>query len=287
MNKQEQQLYEGEEFIVARHSIKPKGEDLPSEKYNGISEQGVELARQQSREWLRVLNEAPERSVLILSPTSEQIRTKSSMRAIAQEMKSATSQDEESNIFVITEEDYADHKLTYDEMIGIITSKIKEAPDKKFIISLPLFIKGFALGSGRWMDLEGNLTPYAADLLANNNNNDQACLEDWIASGGHSGNLEGPNPTKVAVEHLDGIKKLGSFAIRYIPNRPLIIGAVGHSWNLDALAVYLVNNGKVDFEGLKKVGRTMINEMEPIILTSDENGVKIKYGERLEALLEE
>lgn len=269
-------------FIAARHSIKPKGEYNPSEEYKGISEKGVELAREQAQKWLELLKNAPEKSVLLLSPTSEQIRTKSSMRAVAEEMKSFSSKDESSDVSIITEADFFDPKLTYNEMIGIITSKIEEAPDKKFVVSAPLFIKGFALGAGRWTDQKGNPTPYLLDLMERNGGDDQSCLEDWVANEGRSGDLGGPNPTSVAEEHLEGIKKLESFAKRYLSDRPIVVGAVGHSWNLDALAIYLANNGKVDSEGLEKVGGTMITEMEPIVLTSDENGEKLKYGERLE-----
>ena len=54
-------------FIATRHSIKPKGEDNPSEEYKGISEKGVELAREQAQKWLEVLKNAPEKAVLLLA----------------------------------------------------------------------------------------------------------------------------------------------------------------------------------------------------------------------------
>ncbi|MEI6498393.1 MAG: hypothetical protein WCO23_00310 [bacterium] len=276
-----------EDFIVARHGIKPTVEDLASEEFKGISENGVELARQQAHEWLGLLKNAPETSVLLLSPTSEQIRAKSSMRVMANEMKTIVSQDEELGISVITEEDFADPKLTYNEMIKTIISKLNEQPDKKFVISAPLFIRGFALGPDRWMDKKGKPTKYLIDVLARNNKNEQAGLEDWIKNEGHLGDLEGPNPTQVAEEHIDGIQKLANFAGKYVPERPLIIGAIGHSWNLDALAIYLANNRKVDMEGLSKVGGSMIKEMEPITLMSDQYGPKLKYGDRLEMLVED
>ena len=51
-------------------------------------------------------------------------------------------------------------------------------------------------------------------------------------------------------------------AERYAKDRPISIGMVGHSWNLDALATYLANDGKVTPEGFEKIGGKLIGETQ-------------------------
>jgi hypothetical protein len=67
----------------------------------------------------------------------------------------------------------------------------------------------------------------------------------------------------------------------------LIIGSVGHSWSLDALAVYLANNGDVTAEAFDKMKAKMIGETEMIKLTQKDRKQVLQYGELLIPLDEE
>lgn len=277
-------------FIAMRHSIKPEGEDTNSLEYPGISEKGVEKARQEAKNWLEMIRKSPEGSVIFLGGTSEQIRTKSTMRALVNEMKTIMAEEGNEDILVITEDDIADSKASYKEKLDKIMDIVKLNPTKKIVVSSPLSINEF--GTDGWLDETGTYSAYTQALLKATNNEDDASLIEWFKNEGRLGDLVGPNPTDVAKTYLVGIRKLARFANsafdeRGLERRPLTIGVVGHSRNLDALAVYLANNGKVNLEGLEKVGGTMIKEMEPIILTNNESGLTLKYGDRLELPLEE
>lgn len=162
-------------------------------------------------------------------------------------------------------------------MVQEVIKKIEENPNKKIVVEFPLFIKEFAMG-GRWADKKtGEYTDYTNALLAKYNKDDDKCLRGWIESEGHLDGLTGPNPTDVAKEHLQGAKRLHEFAEKYVKNRPVVVGSVGHSWNLDALAVYLANDGKVDLEGLEKVGGLMIKTAEMARIEVDGGDCKLIY----------
>lgn len=62
--------------------------------------------------------------------------------------------------------------------------------------------------------------------------------------------------------------------------RPIVIGFVGHSWALDVLAIYLVNDGEVTLEGFEKIGGAMIKETEIAELVLDGGKEKFKYRDK-------
>lgn len=264
-----------ESFFATRHSKKPKGEDLESKEFPGISERGVELAQERAKEIFKVLEDAEEGTVMFIGGASEAARTKSTAKVFGQEIKRIVAEEGKEDIFVLTKEDIIQKDKGYSQIIEEIAGRIKANPDKKVLVDFPLFLKEFQIR--RWLDEEGNFSSYTKALLERNKEDNLACLEDWIGNEGRIGNLEGPNPTKVAEEQLQGIKRLKEFAQKYIGERPLIIGAAGHSWDLDALAIYLANEGKVDLEGLEKVGGEMIKETEPVQVEVTEEKTILRY----------
>ena len=261
------------EFFTTRHSIKPKGEDLPSDQYEGISESGVELAQERTEDILKMIDQAEAGTVMVIGGASESARTGSTARVYGDRAKEIITETEREDLIVITAEDIEEEN-GYSNKVRKIRELVEANPDKKVIIDIPLFLSGFAMD--RWMDEDGNFGPYTLDLLERHGKDMDGAVEEWIATGGKMGDLEGPDPQAVAEEHLESIEKLNSFVKKHIPDRPIIIGSVGHSWNLDALAVYLANDGQVNTEGWKKVGARQIGETEPIKLI---NG-KLVYGDR-------
>jgi len=272
------------DFFAARHTIKPKGDDQESAEYKGASEKGVELGKERAKEVLRLLENAKDGTVVFISGASEAIRTKSLGNILGDEMKRIVQEEGRDDMIVMTPEDIAPKEFKnskgYTDMVRETTEKIEANPDKKIIVEFPMFLKQFALGRERWVDENGNFTEYTQSVLAKHNNDQTEALKDWIKNEGQLGELKGPNPTKVAEEHLEGIKRLQEFAQRHIPDRPLIIGAAGHSWNLDALAVYLANKGKVDIEGFEKVGGEMIKDAELARVEIDNGKSKLVYKEQ-------
>jgi len=248
------------ESFFARHSLKPDKTSPESPEYKGISEKGVELARQKAGEVLEVLEKAEPGTVMFIGGASEAIRTKSTARVFGKEVKEKVQKEGKEDILVLTEKDIIDKEKGYSQIVEGVSDLINKNKDKKIMIDFPLMLKEFAMKP--WMDEKGNLSEYTQKLMAKNNNDSNACVKEWIATGGRMEDLSGPDPEQIAKDHIKGIGRLTDFAQKHIENRPLIVGFVGHSWNIDALAVYLVNNGKVDAEGFQKVGGEMIKDSE-------------------------
>lgn len=248
------------ESFFARHSLKPDKISPESPEYKGLSEKGVELAREKAREVLEILEKSEPGTVMFIGGASEAIRTKSTARVFGEEVKELANKDGKEDILVLTEKDIADREKGYSQIVEGVTDLINANKDKKVIVDFPLMLKEFAMKP--WMDDKGNLSEYTQKLMAKNNNNSNACVKEWITTGGKTNDLQGPDPEQIAKDHIKGVERLTDFARKYIENRPLVIGFVGHSWNLDALAVYLANNGKIDAEGFQKVGGEMIKDSE-------------------------
>lgn len=271
-----------ENFFATRHSIKPKAGDPESELYSGVSEKGVDLARERAKEILEIINNEPAGTVMFLAGSSEAPRAKNAARIYGEEMDRILESSNNEEILTISnknikdiseKEDGSGEKPGYNQIIENIIEKIKANPEKKVIVDFPMFIKEFAFGNDRWTDKDGKYTEYVNELLAKYNNDAEECLKDWIVNEGKLGNLSGPNPTEMAEEQLYGVKRLAEFAKQYLgEDRNLLIGSVGHSWNLDALAVYLANNGRVDIEGYEKVGGKMIKETQLMRVGKDKTG---------------
>lgn len=267
------------DFFAARHSIKPGKEDLESKDFPGISEKGAELAKEKAASILELIDQAQPGTILFLGGSSEAVRTKSTAHALGEGVKQMLQEQGRSDIMVITKDDVAavvEAQKTWLKTVQEIVNQIKANPDKKIFIDNPLFIKEFSMDP--WLDKEGNPLPYTDAIIKNSNNDMTLALKNWLENQGKLGDLQGPDPTQLAKKHLEGITRLREFAKEQgIGDRPLEIGAVGHSWNLDALAIYLANNGKVDAEGLQKVGGEMINETETVRVEIDSDGAKLIY----------
>jgi hypothetical protein len=141
-----------------------------------------------------------------------------------------------------------------------------------------MFIKEFSF-VGDFTTKEGGWTQYTQELLKRSGGDSEMALRDWLGNQGVIGDLRGPNPKEIAEKQLDGLKRLREFAEKYISDRPLIIGSVGHSWSLDALAVYLANKGEVTAEAFDEMKAKMIGETEMIKLTQEDGEQVLQYGE--------
>ncbi|MCK4744450.1 hypothetical protein KAS41_00060 [Candidatus Parcubacteria bacterium] len=252
------------EFFAARHSIstKEKNKQFESKKYHGIIEDGVELSKEKAKEILEFLKEAKEGTIIFLGGATEKIRTKSTARVFGDEAKHIIAKEKIDDIMVLTEEDiiYKETGKGYSQIVNNVVKKIQDNKDKKIILDFPLFLKEF--GFARWTDGKGSRSDYTKTLIAKYGGNYDDCVKDWIKNKGKLNDLQGPSPTEVAEEHLHGINRLHNFIEKYINDRSIVVGFVGHCWNLDALAVYLANNKKVDLEGWQKIRETVINESE-------------------------
>lgn len=282
------QSFEG--FFANRHSIKPTRED-PESGYPGISEQGVEQSRAEAKKILDMIDRSPAGTVLFLGGASELARTKSTAHAYGDELRKLISEEERSDIIVLNQADVVAknndrQKQGYTTVVNALADQIANNPGVKFIIEAPLFLKEF--GFGRWGAQDGSWSEFTRGIMERYKTSDEQ-VKGWIESGGElemekdgvARTVTGPNPTATAEEQLQGIGRLRDFAKKYVKDRPLIIGSVGHSWAIDALAAYLANGGKVDAAGFEKIGGTIVdtNEMARVEVGDEESKLYYKNQE--------
>lgn len=267
-------MREGDFFT--RHSIKSKGEDLKSSEFPGISEKGVELAKERAEEILANLEKQEDGTVMLISGVSEIPRTKSTAMVYGLEIKNIIELQKIDDVLVFLSEDL-ENIDGYTNKVNFLVEQIKANPNKKIVLDIPLFIKEFSF-KNRWADEEGNLSEYTKELLKRNGDDDEEAMKDWFDNQGKIDSLVGPNPKEVAEQQLAGIERLREFAKKYIPDKQLVIGTVGHSWNLDAVAVYLANNGEINKESFEKMKAKMIGETGVIKISEQDGKQVLEYG---------
>jgi hypothetical protein len=264
-----------EKFFVTRHSKKPKGEDIESSDYPGISEKGVELAKERAQEIESFLEQQDTGTVMFIGGGSEIARTKSTAEAYGDAVKELSK--EKKDILVITKDEIISEGAPtgYTKAIEKIVEKIKLNPDKKVVVDYPLFLK--ELSPARWFDEKGNLSPYAAELLKRNNDDEYETTKDWIRTGGQIENLQGPNPSTVAEGYKKALLRLQEFAKQFIGDRSLVVGVVGHSMDIDVFATQLAK-GKIDVQGFEEVTRgQLVKETEMATIKMDKDKITLSY----------
>jgi hypothetical protein len=268
-------MREGDFFT--RHSIRPNEGDSESPDFEGVSEQGVELAKQRAREIFESLERSENGTIVFIGGTSEIARTKSTALIYGNEMRNIVLKQKRNDILVFLPDDL--EKIEgYSNKRDYLVSQITANPEKKIVIDFPLFIKEFSF-VGDFTTKEGKWAQYTHELLKRSGGDSERALRDWLDNQGVIGDLKGPNPKEIAEKQLAGLNRLREFAEKYISGRPLIIGSVGHSWSLDALAVYLANKGDVTAEAFDKMKAKMIGETEMIKLTQRDGKQVLQYGE--------
>jgi hypothetical protein len=221
------------DIIGTRHSLQAetRKNEKSSVEYFGLSESGVELAKQRASEILESLIQSKEGSLIAFVGSSETDRTKSTIRAYGDEISRLIKDKEISDIEVMDDSSF-DTQAGVTENIQTLAEKVNSQPDKKFFIACPLFIKEMRL-QDRWQNQDQNWSSeYAKELFTHNNFDNQKILTEWLLNQGIMGNLQGPNPKKVAEEEVDGIKRINTFISRFIKDRPITVGFVGHSPNI-------------------------------------------------------
>jgi hypothetical protein len=283
-----------EQGFFSRHSVKPKGEDKESSEYPGISEKGVEKARERAKELLTMIENAPAGAVMLISGGSELVRTKSTGEVYGEGLRDLAKG--RSDLRVITREEIQTNSLSewgagMTDVVESIASEIKANPDKKFVIDFPLFMKGMT--AAPFFNVKtGELKPYFKALDARFGSDEYAQLRHWIDTDGaplEEGGEVGPSPSDIARGQEESMQRLRAFAERQIGNRPLIVGLVGHSWAADAFLLQAAR-GKIDAEGLDTIadGKGLIDTTELGTIALHEGIVTVTYrGNKYSRTLEE
>src|SRR3990170_8423329 len=96
-------MYEGDFFT--RHSIRPKEGDQESPDFEGVSEKGVELAKQRASEILESLEQSENGTVMFMGGTSEIARTKSTALIYGNEIRNIVLEQKRNDILVFLPDD--------------------------------------------------------------------------------------------------------------------------------------------------------------------------------------
>lgn len=281
-----------EQSFLTRHSTPARNktaEDPQSSEYNGLTEMGVKKAAEKAKsEILDLIKKAPKGVVVFIGAASDQPRTKQTVEIYGNALQEVAS---DNNIRVITKEEISgisqNGAIGFTATLKQIKSILdKESKNKKIVIAFPLQIKGLSYGyKNRWMK-DGKKTEYFKELLAKHNQDYTAAGLDWLKNRGiliknNGQEIHGPEPAQIAKEMLASLERLRIFATTYT-DRPVIIGGVGHQWDLDSLITYLATDKQsVDYEDFKKItsnaSEPFIGESEMFDFNFEDESIDLNY----------
>lgn len=256
--------------------------DPVSEDYSDMTEGGVEHAKEVARtEILQTIDSAPEGAVLFIGGKSDQVRAGQTAEIWGEELQRIS--DDRKDLVVLTKEDIDDliYENTQDrfkmhgETIHWIKKLIDNNTGRKIVLVYPLFIKELGYSyQDRWTQKndEGKVvkTPYFSEILKKHDNDHAESIHDWLQNDGvltttDGRTIQGPRPEDVAKQYLQGLERLYQFVKKQVPDRPVLVRAVGHQWDLDAVATYLAK-GRVTYEDWREVmGRQDAGKEDQVI----------------------
>lgn len=257
--------------IFSRHSIRSDGEmglgnlkpeDRPSERFAALTEEGEEKAREIARnEYSEIIEKKMEENgVLFLGGSSEGNRTKETAVVIGDEVSKLYQGRQD--ILILNKDVIAELKEDAKKERGKVLDKIeriiKNNPDKKIIIVYPLFLKEFSLRPLFREEKTGEHTDFSKNIFSKAGHDEQAGAIEWLKK--EENQKEGESAKDVSSKHVQGIRRLRQFARKISHDRQLCTGFVGHGWNLDALALYYANGGKIDREAFKELFNDQVIE---------------------------
>ena len=259
-----------------------------------VSNVGRELAEQRARseEVSRLIDQAPPGAVIFLGGASDAIRTHETGEAIGNTL--ADVYVDRTDIHVIPPHEiraFTEVAGSRAETIRQIQTVIADRPSQKVVITYPFTLKELSPnapvegvpGESRWRvgGKEAEFTGYTKFLLAKGKENPpDGDLREWFKNKGVvEGQKVGPAPEEVAQAYLKAFDRLKAFVTKQVADRPVVVGLVGHSWDLDALAVYLGNNGVIDEAGYDRVRGTghMVKETELLQFSIDHGQATLNY----------
>ncbi len=227
---------ENPNFFASRHSERSFG-NSPDPEYPGLTELGVEIARQQASIIVDIIKETPERGVVALCGTSEAPRTKSTAKVYTEAVEQEITK-QGIDCFPIDKSELKFENGPTAEL-AMVSDSAKQHPDSKIFFSMPLFIKQFKIGGNRWQNEDGTWTSKYAENLFKNADFDIQKIVEQLGEDYRAGVEGAVNPEALAKEQLMGIQRLQDFLVKIFPEREITVGFVGHSPNLEILAQYL------------------------------------------------
>ena len=263
------------EYWVTRHS--KSGKDVESSP--GLSEQGVEMARERAKTIVELIENSQKGSVILYGGVTSEPRTRSTTELYTDESekilkeRGGTAQNKK-------KEDIKEqaNQSGYLKTANEIASQINAVPEEKVVIELPLFLKEFSMEKYLYEDDGETVKPEWQKLLDKHGKNYTAAIEDWFSNPELSKTID---PEEMARGCMKAMQRLESFSKKFFPDRPVKIGFVGHSFLIDALLTYIANDGKVSADGFKKIGGDVVKETELATIEFDGNGgLHLRYRDK-------
>jgi broad specificity phosphatase PhoE len=218
-----------------------------SDKYKGITGSGVERGKERVKDLIDMVDEAPGGAVVFIGGSSEEERTRSTVRLFGDSVADHCKDDP--NVLIVSSVEKEGKKF-----LDYARNVVSENPDKKIVIIRPLFLKEFSLRPKFRDREEGKHTPLSNDLFEEGGDTDEGSTKAFVSR---------PELAREEAERqIKGINRLRDLIKEIAPGRESITGFVSHGWILDALASYLANQGKAGREGFEAAGGKMIEEAE-------------------------
>lgn len=256
--------HKNSEAWVTRHS--KSGKDVESAP--GLSEEGVDLAKQRAETIAKLINDSEEGSVILFGGVSATPRTRSTMEIYSQEAADIISKTGVQTINKETLKESTSNQgfLKTAEDVSLV---LQEFPKEKFAIELPLMLKELSMESSLYESDGVTVIPEWQTLLDKHGKDYSGLMKEWLETPSIRAAI---NPVKIAEKTLSGMNRLSTFIHRFTPHRPVKIVFVGHSLLLDTFLIYLANNGEVTAEGFEKIQNQIISETELSTIKPTENG---------------
>jgi hypothetical protein len=208
--------------------------------------------------------------VILFGGVTSAVRTRSTMELYVSEAEKILTAENDGVSFLKTEEIKAlASESGYSSAAKDLVSKINLMPEQKVVIELPLFLKEFSMEKYLYEEDGVTVKQGWEELLAKHGKNYSEAVKDWLSDPILSKSV---NPEEMARGCMDGMRRLADFAQKFLPDRPITIGFVGHSFLIDVLLTYVANAGKVTTEGFEKLGGDIVNETELATIKFDEAG---------------
>ncbi|MBU0707566.1 hypothetical protein KKG41_04305 [Patescibacteria group bacterium] len=257
-----------ENTIFSRHTERadgsmgysPEEADKISEQYPSLTKEGENRAREMANhEFGEMVDTMDENGIFFIGGSSEEERTKATADVIGDELSNKYKNKDETVVFTRQDIDTMRKQVKEkgSKILDNIRETIREHSDQKLVFTYPLFLKEFGLRPHHRDKQTGGHTAYMQEMLKQVENNEHKAVLEWFKNEGKISvgdeELTVPSPLETAETHLRGIERLKKFAEKFSEQRSITIGFVGHGWQLDALAVYLANNGEVSAEAFEKL----------------------------------
>jgi len=287
----------GEQIIFSRHTERADGamgyglesDKKPSEKYPSVTNEGERKAREIARsDFKDLIEHSAEDSILFIGGASEEQRTKATAEIIGDELANEYQESEQVVVFTKDKIDELHGRAKKEKIsiLKIVKSFIENNPDKKIVFTFPFYLKEFSLRPHHRKKETGEHTDYILEILKKTGRDENAAALEWFKNNGRIETADGrvlevPSPQQTAETQMAGINRLKEFAEKFSQGRQVNIGVVGHGWQLDALAVYLANKGKVNEEAFKNFfGNQIIKQPETGTVSINGDAAKFNYRDK-------